>query len=274
MSYILSSLSETLTSKGYWEPHSSSVDFCEINYYLSYYIAEFHNVWSSLLISLLGIIGILYSNPLNEKRYNLMFITLILIGLGSVGLHLSLHWFGQSLDELFMLYMNLTIIYSLYRLNINKSNYIIINSLLFVGIIQTICYFVYREIYYLFLFSFGITTFISVIWTNYIMFQDCSQNDYNIRKNLYFSSLFSFIFGLSLWVYEMNNCSNLLKYYIQLYGITLHIIWHIGSGLGCYYQILLLITIHLQNLGYNIIIDYIFYIIPIIKINGMKVLMS
>ena len=90
----------------YWEPHSSSVDFCETNYLHFDHVVEWHNSWSSLLgISFFGLIGIIYNNPTNEVRNVLAYLILLLIGVGSVGLHSTLHWMFQSSDELPMLYI-------------------------------------------------------------------------------------------------------------------------------------------------------------------------
>ena len=72
---------------GFWEPHSSSITFCETDYAMTDYIVELHNTWSSLLgISLWGVIGLLYANPLNEMRCTLGYMVAILIGFGSAGL--------------------------------------------------------------------------------------------------------------------------------------------------------------------------------------------
>ena len=70
---------------GFWSDplgaHSSSVDFCEPNYYVNAYIVEPHNAFSSLFISLIGLLGIIYSNPLGEWPFTLMFAQLIVIGM-------------------------------------------------------------------------------------------------------------------------------------------------------------------------------------------------
>eukprot|EP01035_Chromulina_nebulosa_P032764 gene32764-43792_t len=94
---------------GYWEPHSSSVEFCEPNYALTPYVAEPHNVshvicdvykaWSSIFIFVIAVNGLFYGNPLDEIRVSLMFIALALVGIGSTALHSTLHWFWQSSDE-------------------------------------------------------------------------------------------------------------------------------------------------------------------------------
>ena len=89
---------------GYWLPHTSSVDFCEPNYYLTRYIAEPHNVWSSFYFVLLGVIGIWVGNPLREWRVVVQYLALSIVGLGSMSLHATLNAVWQSADEVPMLW--------------------------------------------------------------------------------------------------------------------------------------------------------------------------
>ena len=89
---------------GYWEPHTSSVDFCEPNYFVSQYIAEPHNVWSSFYMVLIGVVGILIGNPLHEWRAVFQYGGLSVVGLGSMALHATLNSVWQSSDEVPMLW--------------------------------------------------------------------------------------------------------------------------------------------------------------------------
>lgn len=91
-------------AEGYWLPHTSSVDFCEPNYNLTYYIAEPHNVWSSFYLVVLGAIGIYIGNPLHERRVIAQYVALSVVGLGSMALHATLHAAWQSADEVPMLW--------------------------------------------------------------------------------------------------------------------------------------------------------------------------
>lgn len=66
-------------------------------------MVEFHNTWSSLAgISLFGVIGLWKGNPTKEIRYTLGYIVLLMIGVGSAGLHGTLHWIFQSSDGKFV----------------------------------------------------------------------------------------------------------------------------------------------------------------------------
>lgn len=75
----------------------------ETNYGQSNNVVEFHNTWSSLAgISLFGVIGLWKGNPTKEIRYTLGYIVLLMIGVGSAGLHGTLHWIFQSSDGKFV----------------------------------------------------------------------------------------------------------------------------------------------------------------------------
>lgn len=81
--------------------HTSTIDWCELNYTHSPYIAEFYNTLTNLPSILLGIWGC-YGTLRGgvRKRYALGYLGLTGIGLGSFGFHASLKWEWQLLDEL------------------------------------------------------------------------------------------------------------------------------------------------------------------------------
>lgn len=99
-------MSESGEYIGHWLPHTSSIDFCEPDYFLSHYVAEPFNVLSSFFIAMLGLCGLLYSNPTQEGMFSVQFGVIVSIGLGSVLLHSTLQAFPQSLDEVPMMWFN------------------------------------------------------------------------------------------------------------------------------------------------------------------------
>eukprot|EP00937_MAST-01D_sp_MAST-1D-sp2_P001311 g1311.t1 len=100
---------------GYWTPHSATVDWCEPNYRVSAYIAEFHNTWSNIaFIAGPALFGLLRCRKRGAAAVHwLCYALLLAVGLGSTWFHCTLQWSGQLFDELPMLYLNATFFYCL-----------------------------------------------------------------------------------------------------------------------------------------------------------------
>lgn len=106
------------TTTGYWSPSTSSIDWCERNYVVTQYIAEFWNCISSLVMSLLaGILLVrgLYNNF--EKRFLFLCLSFGIVGFGSAYFHGTLTHFGQMADELPMVYSIIIWWYILFRMD-------------------------------------------------------------------------------------------------------------------------------------------------------------
>ncbi|KAG0305070.1 Alkaline ceramidase 3 [Dissophora globulifera] len=88
---------------GYWSPNTASVDWCENNYVVSFYVAEFWNTFSNIACFIAAALGVLLF-PGNERRFKFLFTTFVFVGLGSVFFHGTLRHKMQLLDELPMLY--------------------------------------------------------------------------------------------------------------------------------------------------------------------------
>ncbi|CAF0980254.1 unnamed protein product [Adineta ricciae] len=103
---------------GFWSPSTSSIDWCERNYVVTYYIAEFWNCISSLLMCLFSLIlivrGLYYRI---ERRFTLLSFSFGLVGFGSAYFHGTLTHFGQMADELPMVYSMIIWWFILFRMN-------------------------------------------------------------------------------------------------------------------------------------------------------------
>ncbi|UJR16861.1 hypothetical protein I4U23_003759 [Adineta vaga] len=106
------------TNVGYWSPSTSSIDWCERNYVVSDYIAEFWNCISSFSMCILG--GILFIRGLYnqvERRFLLSSLGLAFVGAGSAYFHGTLTHLGQMADELPMVYSMIVWWFVLFRMN-------------------------------------------------------------------------------------------------------------------------------------------------------------
>ncbi|KAJ3361530.1 Alkaline ceramidase 3 [Allomyces javanicus] len=97
---------------GYWGPVTASIDWCESNYRITHYIAEFFNSTSNLFTVAAGISLAMTTRRLQlERRYALIGFFLALVGVGSFMFHGTLLFEAQLLDELPMIYMMLQFLY-------------------------------------------------------------------------------------------------------------------------------------------------------------------
>jgi len=96
----------------FWGPPTASVDWCEKNYEVCHFIAEFWNTITSSFISVLGLVGLyLTLRERIEKRFAVLYVGIVVVGLGSVVFHGALHLTGQLLDELPMIWTTLAWVY-------------------------------------------------------------------------------------------------------------------------------------------------------------------
>ena len=251
---------------GFWMPHSSSVEFCEPNYLLTKYLVEPHNGWSSLAISLMALIGLIAGNPTKESRFIAAFGVLFFVGIGSFGLHSTLHWTLQSADEVPMLWENWAIIYCMIEIKspVGQPRYKHLHVIIMaIAILQTIIYYRYQNFFTIFLISYISLVLIIVIWTAHLVLRDKVYEPLPVRWKLWSRALFSYVaVGSVVWILDMNFCELLLPFYNQLGGLTLHILWHLAAGYGTYLTITLLVAIRCQNLGIDFELSWILGILP------------
>ncbi|XP_035521938.1 alkaline ceramidase 3 [Morone saxatilis] len=109
-------MAPSLDRQGYWGRPTSTLDWCEENYVISFYIAEFWNTVSNLIMILPPLCGAIqtFRDGL-EFRYVCSFLGLAAVGVGSWCFHMTLLYEMQLLDELPMIYSTCVFIYCLYE---------------------------------------------------------------------------------------------------------------------------------------------------------------
>lgn len=90
---------------GYWEPQTSTLNFCEEDYYATPYVAEVVNASTNLLfmyLSYKGLSSVLRNG--HDKIFLIAFLGYLTVGLGSFSFHSTLKHPMQLVDELSMIY--------------------------------------------------------------------------------------------------------------------------------------------------------------------------
>ena len=264
-------------SNGFWEPHSSSIDFCETNYLLSDYVVELHNTWSSLLgLTFFGVIGLIYGNPTKELRFNVAYFILAVIGIGSAGLHGTLHWAFQSSDELPMVYLIASFMYIFLEMESNPSSlkypklpwYLV----LLMGI-NTIIYYAFQQYYWVFIASFsgilGIYLFM-VFKMYFVEKNECTQTP--TSKFLFKLASLSYIcVATPIWMIDMLLCQwSLDTIANNMLGVTPHVAWHFVAGYGAYCTIVYLESFRMNALKRKYVLKFILGCIPVLSDENTK----
>ncbi len=256
---------------GYWEPHTSSIDFCEANYLLSPYVVEFHNTWSSIVgIALFGAIGLFYGNPTKEFRFTVSYTILILIGLGSACLHGTLDWKYQSSDELPMIYQILSFVYISMEQEspINEPKYPKLPLYLTItSIVNTLIYFTFQDFYAVFLatYSLALTAHVALIGQMFYSGNKVTQNPIS-RKICMITFGLYFLVASPIWVFDMLCCQFTLDHIANnLYGMTFHIIWHFLAGYGAYCTIVFFECFRMDSLQIKFHANYLLGFIPVVS---------
>ena len=90
---------------GFWGPPSSTINWCETNYEVTHYIAEFWNTITNLGFIIPPLFGLSNCRNLGiESRYAYSFILILLVGIGSWMFHMTLTFEMQLLDEIPMMW--------------------------------------------------------------------------------------------------------------------------------------------------------------------------
>ncbi len=234
---------------GYWGEITSDYDFCEKNYKVSFYVAEFFSAFSSIPIIIYGMYFlnqcVLYKHDF--KMY-LSSIGVIVVGIGSFLFHGTMKRTGQMLDEIPMLWCSLFMLYtslSLFKFsNRNFIHYVGI-ILLFFGGFNTTLYFYGGFVY--FIVSYIITVALVIFTTVYHSQQQSS--DKILKMFAYYAIGFYAGGFFLLWIPEQVGCGNQLLQNnnnnnrendsgfssLSDLPVPLHAFFHITSALGPYY---------------------------------------
>ncbi|KAI1320442.1 Alkaline ceramidase 3 [Mortierella claussenii] len=237
---------------GYWSPNSASVDWCENNYVVSYYIAEFWNTISSLFIIVLGELG-LYLCPTKEKRFKVAFRTISVVGIGSTLFHGTLRHKMQLLDELPMIYAATALVFMCIETRHGpQGRWFPISLAIWLGLTTIFVSVTGGKVqFYTFQASFGILQAIIICYTTLLHRQQKAiiqaRGGENASSWLITRALCVYAFAVGIWLIDLHLCEfingvgpqSVLKWNPQL-----HAWWHVFSITGVYFSTLLIAFQH------------------------------
>ncbi|KAI1630985.1 alkaline phytoceramidase [Biscogniauxia mediterranea] len=255
--------------EGFWGEKTSTLNFCEEDYVMSYYCAEVCNTLTNLLFLCLGVKGIRecikYSHP---RIFLVAFIGYIVVGCGSTFFHASLKYYMQLVDELAMIYTTCFMCHATFAYGRSRG----FSFSLGVGLIG-LAWFITARYYQTKDPEFHQTAYavltVTVVFSNMWIMEKMVRPQLKGREEkrphnstvptsdailsqmwmMVATGLSIFLGGYMIWILDNEYCGTIRKWRHQLqlpWAIVLegHAWWHLMTGLGAYYYIMWRIWIH------------------------------
>ncbi|KAF8810306.1 alkaline phytoceramidase [Phlegmacium glaucopus] len=247
----LSTVAPWLQNKGVYGPVTATLDWCEINFQFSPYIAEIANTFSNLFMVGLALCGALQATKENlPTRFLLGYAGLALVGVGSFLFHATLLFEAQLADELPMIYVGSMSLFLLFDnepgfgLHSTRSKLILVLIALF-NVLFTWSYMVYRNpVYHQIVFAsiiFSVTGRVTYI----LKISEASHRiPAEAKKTIaHFFSIGAVLFAVGFLIWNVDNifCHTLTKWKVSIgwpvaFLLEGHSWWHILTGAGVYYK--------------------------------------
>uniref|UniRef100_A0A2C9KPP4 Alkaline ceramidase n=1 Tax=Biomphalaria glabrata TaxID=6526 RepID=A0A2C9KPP4_BIOGL len=225
---------------GFWGKETSTLDWCEENYVVSYYVAEFWNTVSNVIMIFAPFVMVFVGyTEKHEKRFLYSFLALTVVGTGSWFFHMTLKYSMQLMDELPMIWGTSFLVYSLYMMDSkpNEECLPLRNGLIIYSIVVTLVYILVKDpIFHQVAYGLMVASII-IMASRILLTIKCS-------RKLYLTSLFTYGLGFFLWNVDNVFCSHLRSIRSHPVGqvsgmlFECHAWWHIFAGTGTYLSLL------------------------------------
>ncbi|KNC99655.1 uncharacterized protein SPPG_05036 [Spizellomyces punctatus DAOM BR117] len=226
---------------GYWGPVTSTLDWCEENYIVSPYLAEYWNSTTNLVFLVWPLIG-LYScwKTGAEKRFWASFAALMCVGTGSFLFHGTLRYAMQLLDELPMAMGTCVFVYCHLQMFSKKLSPSIILGLFLTFLLTCTAYLVIQTPI-LFQAAFATLTLLQLFIGLYNLYKISKVNPKAGRTlgRMTAVCVASMLTAFVLWNTDQLHCGTIQEHRNRLgypfrVGLELHAWWHLLTGYSGY----------------------------------------
>lgn len=217
--------------QGLWQGPPANVDWCEPNYVVTPYVAEWWNTLSSLPMVALGAFGLWRWSrlPGGLRRHAWLFAGLGMVGVGSTAFHGTLLRAAQALDELPMVYLGMVAVWAVaLRAAPRESGGGLAAAMGVYAVGFTVAYFTSEASFVVFVASYGALVAYAALRSMWLTWGRAGPP--LLGRLLQVSSV-GFLGSLAFcWIPE----HVLLPCDHPLQVLPLHAIWHLAAGLGTY----------------------------------------
>jgi len=224
----------------WWHGPKANHDFCEENYHYSAFVAEFHNTWSSMPLIFLGSVGIWYTRKYAslEGRFTCAFLSIGLIGIGSILFHGTLLRWAQVLDEAPMMGLLFIFVFCFLENSELRRFGAWMPWGLCAAFLVCVSTYLLLNVYWLFLLGFiGGSVFLILNGARVALYEASK-----LTGALFLTGCACQGLAALSWVADHHLCS-------QLVGLRLHVVWHFGSACGTYLFVMAFVSHRAGQIG-------------------------
>lgn len=260
---------------GFWGKPTSTIDWCEENYVITYYMAEAVNTVTNSIFVLLA--GYSLRNVIRngfEKRYMLCTLGFMLVGLGSWLFHMTLKYHFQLLDELPMIYTTCIPVWFSFSYSKSRKFQNVCAWVIFAGaMLLTLIYIIFRKpaIHQA---AYGMLNVVIILKNIKLVYSTINDRAALINLNWTMAlGVTEFLFGWFLWNLDIHLCSywRSLRRSIGLpFGVLFegHGWWHLFTGLGVYSYLIYLeyLRVYQLDMQHKYVFKWKLWIVPVIEL--------
>ncbi|KOS21759.1 Alkaline ceramidase [Escovopsis weberi] len=236
-------MNETAQVLPFWGAQTSYLNFCEEDYVVTRYIAEFINTLSSLTYVAYGVYGLSVSGlgSKNGSTSRIMsYLGLVGVGICSAGYHMTLKYHTQMSDELSMHLLTTPLLHRILTFDASPRTTRLAGLFFLAIFTATMVAHMVLDEFLIHAVTFGVGVYL--IATRALVVIRNQVADPEIRKNLQSLALFgvfSFAFGYFVWLVDDWACRTLtnMRHSVGLplaFFFELHGWWHIFTAVGGY----------------------------------------
>ncbi|KAH8656848.1 ceramidase [Ilyonectria robusta] len=225
----------------FWGAQTSYLNFCEQDYVVTKYIAEFINTLSSLVYVVYGFYGLFNGRQNSPTGPRLVsYCGLIGVGVCSGAYHMTLKYHTQMSDELSMHLLTTPLVYRVLTFNTSPQRTKLVGVITLTLFTITMVAHMVMDEFILHAVMFGLSVVIITVRITQLIPQRFS--DPVVRKTLQTTArmgCLSFLFGYTLWLIDEFACRMLtdVRHLVGLpiaFLFELHGWWHVFTALGGY----------------------------------------
>jgi len=244
---IANSTMEYVSNLGMWGPVTATLDWCEMNYQFSYYIAEMANTWSNLATVFLALFGAwqTYRQRL-PTRFLLGWLGFGVVGLGSFLFHMTLLYEAQLADELPMIYVGSYSCFVLFDTAtgfispMNKKSKNLGTFFTAFNILFTLAYAIYRNpVFHQVVFA---TLMLTVLFRTEYLMRSSAIPEAMLKqlKTVFRGGAVTFVAGFVIWNLDNIFCLDLTGWKFAItwpaaFLLEGHAWWHVLTAAGTYF---------------------------------------